>query len=308
MNYTIDASAFSSHWDLATVELYETLTEGVLYGISLVLFALSGYILHNRKSAGRRTLALTTCAMAVLATLQFAMRIQSTRYAFQIFRLAIQGDEFPSSPKARLATASFVKSYFSEDILLVTNNFVTDGLFIYRSFLIWGRNIYVVVAPIIMLCATTVLGYIVSYTNDYSDSERYLDARAVFIITLSTNTLLMALTAGRIWWMSRDARIVLGSKFVRKYDMVIEIILESGAIYCICIVIYVICASIPTVSPILLNIFRGAIPQIMNIAPTLIIVRVGLSHNTEGYQFDAGRPSSRPLVRRPASDQLFETS
>jgi hypothetical protein len=59
--------------------------------------------------------------MAVLATLQFAMRIQSNRYAFQIFRLAIQGDEFPSSPKARLATESFVKFYFSEDILLVTN-------------------------------------------------------------------------------------------------------------------------------------------------------------------------------------------
>ncbi|KAJ7261885.1 hypothetical protein C8J57DRAFT_1335639 [Mycena rebaudengoi] len=309
MNYTIEATDFTNYWDFALLELYGTAAEVVLYGILLVLFAFSGYLLYYRESAGRRTLSFATCAMVVLATLQLVMRVLSATYAFRLFRLAVQGEFIPYSILATVATQLYNKFIFVENILLVTNNVVTDGLFIYRCFLIWGRNIYVIAVPIAMLCTTTVTGYLCSYTDEYSPHP-YLDPRAAFIMSVLTNVLLMILTAGRIWWRRRDARIVLESKFVKRYDMVIAVILESGAIYCICVVIYVICCSITIRSLTLFNIvsiFRGALPQIMNIAPTLIVVRVGLGHDAGAVLSDAERLYSRRPVGRSGPGQVHSS-
>ncbi|KAJ6594743.1 hypothetical protein B0H19DRAFT_1096610 [Mycena capillaripes] len=95
-------------------------------------------------------------------------------------------------------------------------------------------------------------------------------------MVLLTNVVLTVLAAGRIWWMRRDACIVLESAHVRKYNAAIAIILESGAIYCLAIIIYLIAVSVATSNNSLVSAIVGAaMPQIMNIVPTLIIVRTG---------------------------------
>ncbi|KAF8192255.1 hypothetical protein K438DRAFT_1935106 [Mycena galopus ATCC 62051] len=232
--------------------------------------------------------------MAVLATLQVVMHLRITILDLDIGRLAIEGEIWPAAPAMEL-TNVYARLNTIKVFLLVTNNIITDSLFIYRCFLIWGRNVGVVVIPILMLLTATVLGYLSAYEFDWTTSYS-IDNRIVFIVVLLTNVLLMILTAGRIWWIRRDAAIVLSSAHVQKYDTAIAIILESGAIYCLSIILFLVFDSLSENSTASEEIFLSALPQIMNIAPTLIIVRVGLGRSVE-YAKTGHHQQPLPLTR-----------
>ncbi|KAF8156461.1 hypothetical protein K438DRAFT_349631 [Mycena galopus ATCC 62051] len=49
---------------------------------------------------------------------------------------------------------------------------------------------------------------------------------------LFTTIMLMVPSVGRIWWLARRARQVLGNKRIDRYYTVCAMILESGALYC----------------------------------------------------------------------------
>ncbi|KAJ7108235.1 hypothetical protein C8R44DRAFT_857763 [Mycena epipterygia] len=304
MNYTVDPSRLDDYWYWTVSQSCGTSAEIFLYGILLVLFGVAGHLLYHRRNPARRILTTATAAMAVLATLQLAIRIRSSISVFQIFRLSIMGEIFGSSERATHAGDLAASLQTVEDFLLVTNNVVTDGLFIHRCFVIWGRNIKVVVVPVIMLLATTVLGYLCAYTNDYSSSVAYVDGQVPFAMSMVTNVVLMLLTAGRIWWIRRDACILVQSQCVRRYNIVIAIILESGAIYCASILLFLISVYLPPSLDPLYAVVRCSVPQIMNIAPTLIIVRVGFGYSVEETVSDNPRPPM-PIASSPLASARF---
>ncbi|KAJ6563289.1 hypothetical protein DFH09DRAFT_1158898 [Mycena vulgaris] len=272
MNYTITPTDFAGYWDFAISRACVTCAEISLYGALLVLLATAAYLLHYRTKQGRRILIIATSFMAGLATAEVAVQIRATVLAFQIFQLAVRGEVYPDSLRASRVTEQYAIVYTVRDFLLVTNNAVTDSLFIYRCFMVWNRNLRVVILPALTLLVTTALGYFTAYQNDYSTTGPYFDSRIAFLTGVLTNVMLMAMTAGRIWWIRRDARVLLESASLRRYNTVIAIILESGAIYCLSIVLYVISYSFrdPSSQP-LNNFFEGALPQIVNIAPVIII-------------------------------------
>ncbi|KAJ7909988.1 hypothetical protein B0H13DRAFT_2013341 [Mycena leptocephala] len=109
-----------------------------------------------------------------------------------------------------------------------------------------------------------------------------------------TNILLMCLTAGRIWYIRRQTRPLMEQSSQKRYGTAIAIIFESGVLYSLCVIIYVIStsinstsasASLPQQTYASRTIFKGvawAMVQIgVNIVPTLILVRVGLGRSTE---------------------------
>ncbi|KAJ6473486.1 hypothetical protein DFH09DRAFT_1293758 [Mycena vulgaris] len=299
MNYTITPTDFAHYWDFAISGVYVTCAEISFYGALVVLLAAAAYLLHHRTIQRRRILIIATSVMAVLATAEVLVQVWATVLEFQIFRLAVQGEVYPDSLRASRAFKQGRILYTVKYFLLVTNNAVTDSLFIYRCFMVWNRNLRVVVLPALTLLVTTAIGYSTAYQIEYSTTGPYFDSRIVFLMGVLTNVILMAMTAGRIWWIRRDARVLLESASLRRYNTVIAIILESGAIYCLSIVLYVISYSfVDTKLAPLYNFFDGALPQIVNIVPVLIIVRVGLGHGIEnnGSNSDNGRhiiPRSR---------------
>ncbi|KAJ6521193.1 hypothetical protein DFH09DRAFT_1193132 [Mycena vulgaris] len=116
--------------------------------------------------------------------------------------------------------------------------------------------------------------------------------------------------AGRIWWARQEIRV---------YNTAIAIILESGSIYCSTVIAGVVSASFcPPWSPVS-QIFRGAIPLVVvrgpsfpysipliitvdseNIAPTLIIVRVGLRRQVDS---ETRKETDSLRVKRPIHAQ-----
>ncbi|KAJ6628629.1 hypothetical protein B0H10DRAFT_161518 [Mycena sp. CBHHK59/15] len=278
MDYTIPSTVFSKFWDLALADLCEAIAEVLLYGVLVVLVAFAAYVLCLRKAAGSVALAAATGVMFILATVQLATRLRTTIFAFKVFHLAVQGEIAPQSRVASAAMEQYVAFNFVEDILLVTNNLVTDGVFIYRCFLIWGRNLYVVSVPAVMLLLTTVLSYISAYEGDYpSAGGPHIDLRIGFMLSVLTNIVLVGLTAGRIWHTQRTTRSFLPSSVGRRYNTATTMILESGAILCAWVV-------------------AGGLAQIVNIVPTLIIVRVGLGNSLKETSKEKAASSDRLVV------------
>ncbi|KAJ7182844.1 hypothetical protein C8R43DRAFT_968249 [Mycena crocata] len=152
--YVVYPNKFPDYWEFILSRTYGTCAEILLFGILLVLLAIGAYLLYHRAGAERRILAAATCIMALLAAVQLGIHLWGTVLAFHILRLAIQGEVWPTSPRAVAISILYSDLYAVEDFLLVTNNLVADSLFTYRCFVIWERNLRVVILPMIMVFAT----------------------------------------------------------------------------------------------------------------------------------------------------------
>ncbi|KAJ7257118.1 hypothetical protein C8J57DRAFT_1343762 [Mycena rebaudengoi] len=272
-NYTIDAHSFETYYYTALLPTFGTCTQLLLFGVLLVLFFNTTYLLQPGMRAGRCWLIAAIWAMGLFAALHLALQITITVLSWRYFYLEVQGDVTRASSMLSRGTIVDVV----DDYLLVANNLLTDSLFIHRCYVIWGRNLQVVIIPAISLIVTTVIGSVGAPHRDAIGGVDDIYYRLAFGMIILTNLTLMSLTAGRIWWIRRDIVTVLEPSVTRTYDTVIAMILESGAIYCISIILYLIATvhlnrqdSLPAIS-----VLKAVIPQIMNIAPTMIIVRVG---------------------------------
>ncbi|KAJ7723206.1 hypothetical protein B0H14DRAFT_573145 [Mycena olivaceomarginata] len=222
-----------------------------------------------------------------------SLHIATTTLALRLLYMAVTGGRIsPEHP------TGVEKLYWSlvlaQDILLVTNTVFTDGLLIYRCYHVWGRpNKIFLAVPILLMLATLATGYVTSYDEDkYADGWYHFDPRVVFTLNLFTNLVLMMLTAGRIWWVTRRQRAVLGAEWTPRYNAAIAIILESGAIYCSGLIFQVVALSFHDSALTASIHLHGTIGQLVNIVPTLIVVR--------GW----GMPPS--ILRQPRHDRAQE--
>ncbi|KAJ7603125.1 hypothetical protein FB45DRAFT_152455 [Roridomyces roridus] len=280
--FTVSESTLSTFWTFVSADLFEAMTELIFYGILLVLVAFASVLLYRRPIASNRVLSVSTVVMFILATVQLAARLRSTTAAFRLFYLAMQGELVPQSAVANKANGEWVDSQFVEDVLLVTNDLVADGVLIYRCWFIWERNYKVIILPSLMLFVTTVLSYLSAYQGDYpSAGGPTVDLRFGFALGLLTNIVIVGLTASRIW-MTRAKAVSrnVSDTTIQRYNTALAMVLESGAIICAWTIAYVITRSL--CQPPVWRIFRGGLAQLLNIGPILIVVRVGLSQTLRG--------------------------
>ncbi|CAK5280432.1 unnamed protein product [Mycena citricolor] len=309
MDYTVSATLFAKLWDgtpdAAMGEITATMSELLFYGIFLVLASFSVNLIHRRQAGiSGLVLKLATLLMFVLATSQLLARILACTQSIRALYLAVQGRVPPTDALARNLAFNF-----AEDILLVTNNIVTDGLLIYRCFLIWGHNYYAIAAPAVMLLLSTILSYIAAYEGDYPGiGGPSVDPRIGFALSVLTNIVLVGLTAGRIWYTRVHAsRLGLKADIVRRYNSATAMVIESGGIVCLWTIIYVIMRS-TNVSPTVWRVFRGGLAQILNIAPTLIVVRVGMGKRTVTTESDSTEIGTWKAKSASGSTMIAETT
>ncbi|KAJ7925566.1 hypothetical protein B0H13DRAFT_2314364 [Mycena leptocephala] len=142
----------------------------------------------------------------------------------------------------------------------------------------WEPVAFLVVAYIF-----TCIGAILGLLPLSGTSERA--ATAVCIGTVFfTNVLGAGLAAGRIWWISSRASNYLGRSTRKKYMDLTAIILESGLIYPTALAITVIVYLVPERPTAAVLICLAACYHIVAIAPTLIIVRVGLGVSSDNVE------------------------
>ncbi|KAJ7700305.1 hypothetical protein B0H16DRAFT_1642892 [Mycena metata] len=291
-NYVVNSGTFNSCYSAMVAEVTTACTELLIYGIYIVLFSFAMSFLALRQTGGKKVLLVYTVAMALLGTTQLIISITEAVLAVRTMQIAVQG----GNTSAQLRPENTARTLeFAQTAIFWVNNLVSDSLLLYPScFIIWGSRWRPVILPAILIVATLAVGCS-WYTVEAASHESALVRRAPFILAVVTNLVLVTFTAGRIWWIRHDAlRVFNGGPILNRYDTVIAMILESGALYFIVAVLLVTTTEAAIVNQAIL----GIAIHFINIAPNLIVVRVGLGYNIQDSI--KGRPvisTRQPLTR-----------
>ncbi|KAH9893335.1 hypothetical protein C8Q73DRAFT_528365 [Cubamyces lactineus] len=267
-----------------SAELAGLAAEGALYGIFLCLFCVCSYDLVERRKRLKTQLSwpmvLAGVLLILLATARFIVDCTNIFVAF------IHHD--PRS--SRLAYLQDVTQplFTTKHCIFITTLLVGDSFVNYRCWVVWGKNFWVVLAPITLSLVSTASG---SYTmwayghlpNQTIPSEsKWLTV--LFSLSLVANALATSLLAYRIWSIDRQLQHVLDTDIggASKLSPIVRIILESGLINAAYLFVFVI--TLESGSQGLEIMSEMAVP-LTGIIFSIVILRVG--HQSHGDSFYA---------------------
>ncbi|RPD58989.1 hypothetical protein L226DRAFT_572399 [Lentinus tigrinus ALCF2SS1-7] len=255
-------------------ELSGLAIEGPLYGIFLCLFGVCGYDLYRRRSTGETQISwpmlVAGILLVILATARFVVDVT---YLFIAFI-------YNETREARLAFLQDVTAqiFITKHALFITSLLVGDLFVNYRCWVVWGKNIWVVVLPVALSILAAGSGYYAlwGYTHLTHQSifAQQQPLKLFFSASLVANALATSLLAIRIWYTDRTGTHALdleGSE--HKLTPVIRIILESGLINAAFLFAFVMTLAFGSTS---LEIMSEMGTPMCGIIFSIVIFRVGL--------------------------------
>ncbi|KAJ7759235.1 hypothetical protein B0H16DRAFT_1534879 [Mycena metata] len=278
----MDAASSILVLETYVLETHKTSATLVFYGFYVLLFAIAIFTLHRRQTAGKTFLLAASWTLFLVGTVQTILCIMIAVLSVQIVSTLAVPPGSTTEISALLRKQDGLDS--ASEAIFVLNVFLTDLLFLCRCYLIYARQWRVILFPSFLIFLTSMAAIISLGTSSQStplgQKVHLVTAVAGYGIGLLGNIVLMALTASRLWWMSRaSAHTYLHMTLKNRYSTTISIILESGAIYCICAGLLAVALLSSGNSGKFYRTMEGIAFQAVNIAPTLTVVRVGLGHN-----------------------------
>jgi len=270
--------------------------EGLLYGLYVPIFATAVYYLAVRpNSPVNKTILAVTSVLFMLGTMHVAGSFKTMIDAFITFA------DRPGGPAAFFANEREPINVFRKAVSALSI-LVGDGLVIYRCYVIWSRNWWIVAGPIASMVATFITGLVVARdllnlkgNEDTFTRPMLISVPLYFSFSFVTNLLVTFLIGFRLWTVSRAvASLRTGGRSLRT----VAILTESAAIYPIVNLFALILFAIKDNAQVIPS---NALCQIIGIAPTLIVVQVqaGLSETDRGYSMDSRQRSGVP--HRPST-------
>ncbi|KAF9243489.1 hypothetical protein BU15DRAFT_86437 [Melanogaster broomeanus] len=185
-----------------------------------------------------------------------------------------------------LGSTGVVEGYANEtsqlmgaDFLISFTDLLGDFILIYRCWMVWDKNYYIVIVPFLaslggFCCMIAVLDIllVVDPTAPTPPASLVSLGLAAYVLPLCTNVLVTSLIVYRIWSSSRTvpgSSLQIGQGVTHRAIM---LIIESGALYLVVQLVFVHPAE---------AILAVMAVQVYGIAPTLIIMRVGLGISSE---------------------------
>jgi len=279
--------------------LVAMIVETFFYGILTVLFGFTIRVLAFKPYAYiNKRLLLTSIAMYILATIHLvtdAYRIMDT---FVNFRSKDGG------PIAYI-NALGSPTYLLKSTVYALQTLIGDSCIIYRCFIVWQRNIWVILLPLLLLvsCIVTGAGVLTNFSRISPNTEVFSLTKWVatfFTMSLATNVICTVLISFRIWSVDRATGTCRQSESTLR--PVLAVVVESGAIYS---------ASLVALLATFLShswaqyIVIDAVTPIIGIVFTMIIVRIGLS---VAWQTQSGHAVATLQYNIPQSSSAFSES
>ncbi|KAF8499549.1 hypothetical protein F5888DRAFT_84798 [Russula emetica] len=269
--------------------------EAFFYGCYTILFALSIYLMFH---GPRRGIGVNKPIFFISGLLYLSC---STHFALEF------------SHFYQVLNATGVNGFADEtnvligaDLLISITDFIGELILIYRCWLLWSKNYWVIILPSLisiasLVCVSEVLHLLLRINPNSPIAPPSLVplGLAAFSLPLGTNVIVTTLIATRIWYLSpRNARNMRGAQFPsRTGQAAIDIVVESGMLYLAVQLIFVILFAIRHPAQGIVGVIAV---QTYGIAPTLILIRValGVSSNMQTGPIRSGPPSS---VSHPTS-------
>lgn len=257
----------------------------IFYGIVIVLFFQCMYALlrpANRKGGGIRWwLVAHTVAMFSFATIYTALNldIQSNSY--------IDNREFPGSPDGSSPPGPFGYQYYIysraidvvPSVVFALNNWLADGLLLYRCFITYSNNYWIIAFPFLIYLATYAMGIAFIFQIARPLSFELADGGIMdfgtpyYAISLSLNIILTLMIVVRLMLHSKNVRSAMGTQTRTGgiYKAVVSMLVESCALYAVSYLLFM--APWAAGSPVS-NAFFPILAETQVIAPFLIVLRV----------------------------------
>ncbi|KAJ7689115.1 hypothetical protein B0H17DRAFT_1331864 [Mycena rosella] len=260
------ASVQAVDWAIVYPEIIQSASSLFLNGICVLLGV---YFLGRKGLSGRRVFV---CAIVVLCILAIAQMIHQVVITALMLR-AVSSPAGVQEIQSTIQHLAQVKGV-SGNFLILINNFGADGL-------LSRYKRWVVSLPLILLLFTTIFGCVTrTLPEEINDFHSDIVNAVVGLGLIITNILLTGLTAGRIWWTRHTLRVLGQPKRLQRHNTAIAMLLESGALYFAVILTFLVAQLVGgsrAFESAGLAVLCGASAQLMNIAPALIVVRVGLA-------------------------------
>jgi hypothetical protein len=260
------------------------MVEGVLWGGNVVLVGLAMFVFFwNRK--GKSTNPYLVTATLVL----FAFSTLHCWLEFVSLYLGLFANYYPTS-ESPLNRAS--------DTLWSLTDFVGQLVMVYRLYLVWNKNLYIIILPTLLVflsvgaaMAGVGIQALSALDSAYAPPSLIPIGDLAFCVPLGFQIIVTSLIVGKIFVISRNvdsSRSTISSKSSKAGDA-IGILIESGFLLLVIQILFVVYFT--EQSPVQ-SIIYGMAAQIYAIAPTLIIVRVGLAGAfTDGSTFSRSHGS-----------------
>ncbi|KAF7290281.1 hypothetical protein MIND_01342100 [Mycena indigotica] len=287
------SAAFDSCWKWVLFLIAKKIGQSLLYALSMALLSFGIFTLHRRRrisgpsaSTSDNTTLWLGCSyiLAMLSTLQLIIAFLDLSLSLRILERTL-GDRqaVGSCSRAPWLANNAGTAFHDVDVvqwfLFAVDVTFADAIFIYRCYLLWDRNIRIIIAPGVLLFGTAITGIIDSLQLE-SDP---MDQRVPLILGILTNALLVALSTWRIVSIRRAAAVLGVQGLQGRYGTVLAVVAESGALYVVTALVIVIARSIDDGQSVVYYAALGAATHIVNIVPTLAIVRSGLGYSTEAH-------------------------
>jgi len=248
-----------------------------------VLFGLSIYVFRYRFTPGRLYI-IATFLFFMLATASIVLDLV-LRCLLPVF---LPGLETVDN-STQLALVLSLQSAL--DYIFLVTGLLGDVILIHRCYRLWYSRKHVVIIPLVGVLAILIVwivnevvkrGFEDSITIEQLKlSNQAIDGvfRIYIIVTFVQNVILTGMIAGRLWWLKYKMKKMLTSQSgQRTSPNLLGPILESGLLTPAFLLVWLVLNSDPEIAftQCIALISPCVLTQIVGIASTLIIVRIGL--------------------------------
>lgn len=270
----------------------------ISYGIVIILFFLCMSALLSPMNRTQRKvrwiLVIHTVTMFMIVTVYTALNLDLQSISY------IDNRDFPGDRMSPPGPLGYQWSVYSEaitfvpNLLFIVNTWLSDGLLLYRCYIIYAKNYWAVLFPCLVYLASVAMGSVLIYYEVTQPDDSTWDTTALnfnypyFMIALSLNVLLTLIIVTRLLLHSREIRNATGVK-TPTITFCATVLVESSALYAISFALFVgPWAAKSDVS----EIFFPILAETQVIAPFLIVLRVAKQSALTSDSTSPGYPGS----------------
>ncbi|KZW00978.1 hypothetical protein EXIGLDRAFT_793567, partial [Exidia glandulosa HHB12029] len=182
-------------------------------------------------------------------------------------------------------------SYFAH----VFGAWLQDALLIWRYFFFWERKYYMLIVPIPLFITSIIIGCLLLAQIGHPGSSIWQRVTFNLFITfwgieLSTTIFVTTLIVGRLLYVRAKMKKIMGRSYRCPYLSIAAILIESGLMYSVGGIVFVICYTINTPFQ---NVILNAMGQVQAFVPVLIILRVAQGRGITKMTFDTASATLR---------------
>ncbi|KAH9852244.1 hypothetical protein C2E23DRAFT_921780 [Lenzites betulinus] len=257
-------------------------SEAALWGINFVLFTTSLILLVRRApTRGLNTpILILGCVLFASCSAHFALEFL---HFFTTLRdTGVDGYADETLPLV------------GADILISVSDLLGDFVLLYRCWIIWGKNYWVILVPLFTAvagfsCIMEVVHLVLTLDPNAPIAPPALVplGLAGYALPLATNVLTTALIVARLWHTASTAEARCRGRMagtVRAAQHAVAIIVESGLLYLAAQLVLVVLFALSHPAQAVVAVMAV---QIYGIAPTLIVIRVALGISSDFSTRDA---------------------